>query len=98
MLGVQGALAAGLPVTVAFEEQQVPGYFAAIDTHNRLQQAWPSNPRSTTLRPEHVQCSLMRVASIPSSAKPMSKQGPDMAASLVSQALCMTSSRLHCKH
>ena len=43
--GVQDALAAGLAVNVSFEEQMVPGYFAAVDTDNRLQQlGWQRQP------------------------------------------------------
>ncbi|KAK9805085.1 hypothetical protein WJX73_003188 [Symbiochloris irregularis] len=35
---LQDALALGLPVKVRFSEQETPGYYAAIDEENRLQQ------------------------------------------------------------
>lgn len=42
---MQDGLAAGLPVSIQFLEQAGPGYFAAVDTDNRLQQlGWQREP------------------------------------------------------
>ena len=45
MLYAQNALAAGQTVNISFDEQVGPGYYAAVDTDNRLQQVgWQREP------------------------------------------------------